>query len=727
MGGQSPSKLSTEVATTRTPTTPSPPLPLVSSALKDAPISPVSPYYPRINAPRMEGSGFDSVLRTRRDSTVVSSTDGGSTAVSPDHTQPHHGQTWPQNPHSLGIESAQPSRSEPESYECRNPTWALKRASSNSLGAYPKEDHDSSGLTIIEPYEWVFHNWKKISQAAREDEEKHTNVHAELLLGFVKAERPSTWEKAVELGSGACKEIAFEDLWLIYPVGATIFTKDDGGWRAYKVERTDSGSQSSRSSMFVHCLYLDLEETGQWLTSQHEIITVQSYTSERSIADLQIVPEWYFPKPNDLQNELIQRGKLFWEHSRKVNYKKYNGNAWPRSSQDDPVNIIIDYVTSSKHNEVTGKTSATSCGASACPVCFGEALALSSYPSRAPHDPSVCTKQPCGPVEEIGDCIDDVHAPLLFCPSRIWAFSLRHKSWELIPPQDIGEVHQEEDALSELEMRPDDKRCLESALLNLKNENKANNDSVVGRKGRGSTILLHGSPGTGKTLTAECLAAKHAVPLYRITCGDLGIDADVLKERLQQAFLRATNWKALLLLDEADIFTQARNLQDLRRYVLVSIFFHYLDNSEALLLMTTNRVDKLDFELGSRLQIAIELPKLSFESQKRIWKTWIRRLGNLEPYQEQSLYQYIDVHLATVEEGKYTMMNGRQIRNCVAAASALARQDREDLDYMYIGRMLKLGQDFRELMNETSNDPLVRYEHLLRCGTRQTEQKKSNR
>ncbi|KAI0965880.1 P-loop containing nucleoside triphosphate hydrolase protein [Xylaria arbuscula] len=640
------------------------------------------------------------------------------------------------------IERAQLPRLEPESYECissncsrvfeirlihEKPSLriicplligALRRASANSLGDYKKEDRPAHELTIREPYEWIFHNWNRISQAAREDEEEHTSIHAELLLKFVKAERPSTWEKLVELDSRICEEIAFDDLWLIYNIGTTVFAKDDGGWRAYKVERTESSSRSNNDSMSVHCLYLDWESNGRWLTPQHEIFTIQSYTSERSIADLQLVPEWYFQEPDNLKRQLVERGVSFWEQSSKVNYREYSGNAWPLSSQTDPVKIIIDYVTSSKRKGVAGEKSSTSCSASACPVCVGETLGILSFPPGAPHDLTVCTRQSYGPAEESEDLSDDLHAPLLFCPSRIWAFSLVHKSWELILPQEIKQVRAQEDALSEVKIPDDYKTYLESALVKyLKDEHQTNSGDTLTRMGRGFTILLHGSPGTGKTLTVECLAAKYVVPLYRITSGDLGIDVDMLKDRLQEASLRATNWKALLLLDEADLFIYSRKLNDARRNSLVSTFFHHLDDSEALLLMTANCVEKIDCEIESRLSMAIGLPEISFESQKHIWKTWIHRLGNLTPDQEEELLYFVERE-KTHEEGQYAKMNGRQIKNCIAAASALARQENQTLDYKHIARMLDLGLEFRKLMGMTSDSPRHRYNFIKQGGPR---------
>jgi transcriptional regulator with AAA-type ATPase domain len=49
---------------------------------------------------------------------------------------------------------------------------------------------------------------------------------------------------------------------------------------------------------------------------------------------------------------------------------------------------------------------------------------------------------------------------------------------------------------------------------------------IIGGKGKGLLILLHGGPGTGKTLTAESIAEARERPLYRVTCGDVGTEPE---------------------------------------------------------------------------------------------------------------------------------------------------------------------------------------------------------
>ena len=88
---------------------------------------------------------------------------------------------------------------------------------------------------------------------------------------------------------------------------------------------------------------------------------------------------------------------------------------------------------------------------------------------------------------------------------------------------------------------------------------------VVEGKGEGLFILLHGSPGVGKTSTAECVAAQLRRPLLPISCGDLGGDTQYMEKRLE-AFCRwSSKWRCVLLLDEADLFLSKRDKGDFQR------------------------------------------------------------------------------------------------------------------------------------------------------------------
>jgi DNA polymerase III delta prime subunit len=107
--------------------------------------------------------------------------------------------------------------------------------------------------------------------------------------------------------------------------------------------------------------------------------------------------------------------------------------------------------------------------------------------------------------------------------------------------------------------------------------------------GLGFIMLLSGEPGVGKTLTAEsgtltrsdhplslCLTKRLLVaeemrqPLYFMNASELGETATEVEESLGQVLELASKWNAILLLDECDMFLEARSNTDIRRNRLVS-------------------------------------------------------------------------------------------------------------------------------------------------------------
>lgn len=59
-------------------------------------------------------------------------------------------------------------------------------------------------------------------------------------------------------------------------------------------------------------------------------------------------------------------------------------------------------------------------------------------------------------------------------------------------------------------------------------------------------------------------------PLYMMSASELGETATEVEESLEQVLELTSKWNAILLLDECDIFLEARSTADIRRNRLVS-------------------------------------------------------------------------------------------------------------------------------------------------------------
>lgn len=92
--------------------------------------------------------------------------------------------------------------------------------------------------------------------------------------------------------------------------------------------------------------------------------------------------------------------------------------------------------------------------------------------------------------------------PWLFFPPTIWAFSLWHKTWKKIPSGSLVDVEPDGNALKALRMDNDLKSNMESMVAAYANHgHQRDGTDVMSGKGGGINVLLHGMPGTGKTMT----------------------------------------------------------------------------------------------------------------------------------------------------------------------------------------------------------------------------------
>lgn len=90
-----------------------------------------------------------------------------------------------------------------------------------------------------------------------------------------------------------------------------------------------------------------------------------------------------------------------------------------------------------------------------------------------------------------------------------------------------------------------------------------------------------------------------------MTCGDIGENAAEVEKKLEQIFTNSHRWGCVLLLDEAEVFLAKRNLEDLTRNAMVSVFLRVLEFYSGILFLTTNRVGTMDEAFKSRIHISL--------------------------------------------------------------------------------------------------------------------------
>ncbi|KAI3544906.1 hypothetical protein CABS01_05770 [Colletotrichum abscissum] len=289
-------------------------------------------------------------------------------------------------------------------------------------------------------------------------------------------------------------------------------------------------------------------------------------------------------------------------------------------------------------------------------------------------------------------------AYLLLLPYQVPAFEFRSRRWIWISVDGIEEIDKTEQARqsgwNDLVIPEEYRRLLASLVDNhtssvngerqkadLKSSLSMQIDLVRG-KGRGLIILLHGPPGSGKTSTAETIAAYSGRPLYSITCGDIGITAGEVEGRLQYHTRLAEKWGCVLLLDEADVFLMRRSWDNMHRNALVSVFLRHLEYYSGILFLTTNIVGVIDEAFKSRIHVALQYPSIDLDSTLKIWSNLLSRITKDNEtaetkieFERTRLLDFARQHYQK-HEANDTTWNARQIRNAFQTAIALGHHER---------------------------------------------------
>jgi hypothetical protein len=79
------------------------------------------------------------------------------------------------------------------------------------------------------------------------------------------------------------------------------------------------------------------------------------------------------------------------------------------------------------------------------------------------------------------------------------------------------------------------------------------------------------------------LLAEYLQKALILVPAELGITAQGVEERLPRVFKRATRWKVVLLLDEADILLKQRSVHDVHRNALVCVFLRTLEHYQGMI------------------------------------------------------------------------------------------------------------------------------------------------
>ncbi|KAH7459227.1 hypothetical protein FOMA001_g20169 [Fusarium oxysporum f. sp. matthiolae] len=171
-----------------------------------------------------------------------------------------------------------------------------------------------------------------------------------------------------------------------------------------------------------------------------------------------------------------------------------------------------------------------------------------------------------------------------------------------------------------------------------------------------------------------------------VPAGQIGVDPVKVERILTSIFKIASRWKAILLLDEADVFLAQRS-NDPHLNALVSVFLRELEQYDGILFLTTNRVQSFDEAMISRIHLALQYNPLGPDAREAVWKYF---LG-----QANTKHGSPDCPQDAVDKLAEKELNGREIRNAVFVARSLAQYEETVVCETHLNESISAREQFQ--------------------------------
>ncbi len=227
-------------------------------------------------------------------------------------------------------------------------------------------------------------------------------------------------------------------------------------------------------------------------------------------------------------------------------------------------------------------------------------------------------------------------------------------------------------------------------------------------QGRGLAALFAGSPGTGKTMAAQVIAAQVGLDLFRIDLSQVVSKyVGETASNLQKILTRAAGMDVVLFFDEADALfarrTEVKDAHDRFANTDTDHLLQALENYGGIALLATNRKGNIDPAFLRRLRYVLEFPKPDADQR---WQIWSRVIGALAGEQALSELGGFLRRLSADQE-----LTGAQIKYAALSAMFAARRDGGKLTAAHVIRGLdrEMAKEGRGL-NERERARLESYE-----------------
>ncbi|KAI1868453.1 uncharacterized protein JN550_006369 [Neoarthrinium moseri] len=601
---------------------------------------------------------------------------------------------------------------------------------------YPDCNFMGNTLKVNAPYHVLVHHRQQLAHYKTHQPEAHdedlaaiTAKHIDVLLGFLEKTHGEELREEENRHLNSKPTTIFKNLWMLFKPGDVVCAKKGGKWREFVVCRCDDNSPWFRGDEAPYTYKLEawniVYAHGKLRRFMHSL-SIPPFTGEDAISNLRVIPVRFFKNDGYDTAKSIELGKAAWNLSKGPAYMSYNGTLADKGADTDGSNptSTTGYMNGRVIVDCDGFARFAADAPGDDRHRYGRGRPRRSAP---PRDQLPYFKQRCGctscktageqrelhqfaKFEDLSPARDPAPENDLYYlvfSKTLPGFILGERRWAHFNVESLSEIKYDKEAFKYLVLDDEIKLTVKALIGKFSSVNGRVTpwpSDFVKNKGQGRIFLLHGSPGVGKTATCESIAELAHRPLLSLTSGDLSTNSYTVEKNLEYFLQLGERFGAMVLLDEADVYLEARQASDIARNGLVSIFLRALEYYRGVLFLTTNRVRAFDSAFTSRIHVALHYRPLTDADRERVWLSGFARLerdagGAVRVSAALRDYAY------GAPDVRRLRWNGREIRNALQTAVAMAETEalEDGLDTVtvtdkHLRAVVKMSRGFKEFL-----------------------------
>lgn len=417
----------------------------------------------------------------------------------------------------------------------------LRQLLKDVIGNYPSDPIDVDDVQISSPYHSLFHYRKQLEEVGQKRFEDSGDSQSleqlKLLLGWIRTNFELEIAAHERCLSSTSKAVAYDKLWTLFTPGTIVHAKANNHHRLFRVVNYWYDDDDDEAPGFnLNTDFVDYD--GESFGNRRIDLCIRKYGGTREISANEVQPLEFVEDAAEIRETLLARGKKFAELASGQHFMEYKGIALKRNPQcpgrylrfDATGRVMIDCRTFHR-------------------LDANDVIWVKNFD------------------KDHGEGLNE--EDMLLANAVVRGYSMAAKKFLEFEVEKISPIKWNSKCFEELVLDDGTKKTVQALVSTHSGRNtessEDNFDDIVKGKGKGLVCVLHGPPGVGKTLTAECVAEYVQRPLFMVSSGDLGVVSEQLDEQLTRIMDMTSTWRAVLLIDEADVFLEQRALHDLHR------------------------------------------------------------------------------------------------------------------------------------------------------------------